>query len=96
MQGFKRQDSFRNFTDVGEGVVTDSHFTENKEVFNSPIAIVKNLNIDDRLLLELAPGIKDIFPPSKHLMKAAPECSSDIYRRLFRRMILCSEIWTNK
>lgn len=50
----------RNFTEVGEGLVTDSHFTERKKVLDSPMAIFKNLNIDGKLVLELAPKIEDI------------------------------------
>ena len=46
----------------GEGVVTDSHFSERKEVFESSMALVDNFNIDGKTLLELAPEIKDIEP----------------------------------
>ncbi|WP_303029365.1 hypothetical protein [Bacteroides acidifaciens] len=50
------------FMDVGEGVVTDSHFTERKEVFDNPMALVENFKIDGKTLLELAPEIEDIGP----------------------------------
>ena len=50
------------FMDVGEGVVTDSHFAERKEVFDSPMALVENFKIDGTTLLELAPEIEDIEP----------------------------------
>ena len=50
------------FMDVGEGVVTDSHFAERKEVFDSPMALVENFKIDGTTLLELAPKIEDIEP----------------------------------
>lgn len=50
------------FMDVGEGVVTDSHFTERKEVFDNPMALVENFKIDGKTLLELALEIEDIEP----------------------------------
>ncbi len=50
------------FMDAGEGVVTDSHFAERKEVFDSPMALVENFKIDGKTLLELAPEIEDIEP----------------------------------
>ena len=46
----------------GEGVVSDSHFSERKEVFDSPMALVENFKIDGKTLLELAPEIEDIEP----------------------------------
>lgn len=48
--------------DDGEGVVSDSHFTERKMVFDSPMALVENFQIDGKTLLELAPEIEDIEP----------------------------------
>lgn len=48
--------------DVGEGVVSDSHFSERKEVFDSPMALVENFKIEGKTLLELAPEIEDIKP----------------------------------
>ena len=48
--------------DDGEGVVSDYHFTERKEVYDSPMALVENLEIDGKTLLELAPEIEDIEP----------------------------------
>lgn len=50
------------FMDVGEGVVTDSQFTERKDVFDSPMSLVENFKIDGKTLLELAPEIEDIEP----------------------------------
>ena len=50
------------FMDVGEGVVTDSHFTERKEVFDNPMALVENFKIEGKTLLELAPEIEDVEP----------------------------------
>lgn len=50
------------FMDVGEGVVTDSHFTERRKVYDSPMALVENFKIDGKSLLELAPQIEDIEP----------------------------------
>ena len=46
----------------GEGVVSDSHFSERKEVFDSPMTLVENFKIDGKTLLELAPEIEDIEP----------------------------------
>ena len=48
------------FMDAGEGVVTDSHFSERKEVFDSPMALVENFKIAGKTLLEQAPEIEDI------------------------------------
>ena len=50
------------FMDVGEGVVSDSHFSEREEVFDSPMTLVENFKIDGKTLLELAPEIEDIEP----------------------------------
>ena len=50
------------FMDDGYGVVSDSPFTERKEVFDSPMALVENFRIDGKTLLELAPEIEDIEP----------------------------------
>ncbi len=47
---------------TGEGIVSDSNFTEHKEVFDSPMALVENFKIDGKTLLELAPEIEDIEP----------------------------------
>ena len=47
---------------AGEGIVSDSHFTERKDVFESPMALVENFKIDGKTLLELAPVIEDIEP----------------------------------
>lgn len=47
---------------AGEGIVSDSHFTERKEVFDSPMALVENFKIGGKSLLELAPQIDDIEP----------------------------------
>lgn len=48
--------------DAGEGIISDSHFTERKEVFDSPMVLVENFKIDGKTLLELAPEIEDIEP----------------------------------
>lgn len=48
--------------DDGEGVISDSHFTERKEIFDSPMALVENFRIDGKTLLELAPEIDNIEP----------------------------------
>lgn len=48
--------------DDGEGVVSDSHFTERKMVFDSPMALVENFKIAGKTLLELATEIEDIEP----------------------------------
>lgn len=48
--------------DDGEGVVSDSHFSERKEVYDSPMALVENFKIDGKTLLQLAPEIEDIEP----------------------------------
>ena len=45
------------FMDDGYRVVSDSHFTERKEVFDSPMALVENFRIDGKTLLELASEI---------------------------------------
>ncbi|MDE6231550.1 MAG: hypothetical protein K2M37_08030 [Muribaculaceae bacterium] len=50
------------FMDAGDGVVTDSHFSDRKEVYDSPMALVENFKIDGKTLLELAPEIEDIEP----------------------------------
>lgn len=47
---------------AGEGIASDSHFTERKEVFDSPMALVENFKIGGKSLLELAPQIDDIEP----------------------------------
>ena len=47
---------------VGEGIISDSHFTERKEVFESPMDLVENFKIDGKTLLELASEIDDIEP----------------------------------
>lgn len=47
---------------AGEGIISDSHFTEHKEVFDSPMALVGNFKIDGKTLLELASEIEDIEP----------------------------------
>jgi len=47
---------------AGEGIISDSHFTERKEVFDSPMALIENFKIDGKTLLELAPEIEDIEP----------------------------------
>ena len=47
---------------TGEGIVSDSNFTQRKEVFDSPMALVENFKIDGKTLLELAPEIEDIEP----------------------------------
>lgn len=47
---------------AGEGIISDSHFTERKEVFDSPMALVENFKIDGKTRLELAPEIEDIEP----------------------------------
>lgn len=48
--------------DNGEGVLTDKSFSEKKEVFASPMALVENLKIDGKALLEIAPQITNIEP----------------------------------
>lgn len=48
--------------DDGEGVISDSNFTERKEVFDSPMALLENFKIDGKTLLELSPEIEDIEP----------------------------------
>lgn len=50
------------FLNDGEGVVSDSHFTVRREVFESPMALVENFKINGKTLLELAPEIEDIEP----------------------------------
>lgn len=66
VQGYDVELSYKGktyyFMDAGEGVVTDSHFSERKEVFDSPMALVENFKIDGKTLLELAPEIEDIEP----------------------------------
>lgn len=66
VQGYDVELSYKGktyyFMDAGEGVVTDSHFKEQKEVFDSPMALVENFKIDGKTLLELAPEIEDIEP----------------------------------
>lgn len=47
---------------TGEGIVSDSSFTERKQVFASPMDLVENFKIDGKTLLELAPEIEDIEP----------------------------------
>ena len=47
---------------TGEGILSDSHFTERRQVFDSPMALVENFQIDGKTLLELAPEIEDIEP----------------------------------
>ena len=47
---------------TGEGIVSDSNFTQRKEVFDNPMALVENFKIDGKTLLELAPEIEDIEP----------------------------------
>lgn len=48
--------------DDGEGVVSDSNFSERKEVYDSPMTLVENFKIDGKSLLELSPEIEDIDP----------------------------------
>mgnify|MGYP007066585301 CR=1 FL=1 len=66
IQGYDVELSYKGktyyFIDVGEGVVSDSHFSERKEVFDSPMALVENFKIEGKTLLELAPEIEDIKP----------------------------------
>ena len=66
VQGYDVELSYKGktyyFMDAGEGVVTDSHFSERKKVFDSPMALVENFKIDGKTLLELAPEIEDIEP----------------------------------
>ncbi len=66
VMGYDVEFSYKNknyyLMDDGEGVVTDSNFTERKEVFDSPMALVENFKIDGKTLLELAPEIEDIDP----------------------------------
>ena len=66
VQGYGVELSYKGktyyFMDAGEGVVTDSHFSERKMVFDSPMALVENFKIDGKTLLELAPEIEDIEP----------------------------------
>lgn len=66
VQGYCVELSFRGkryyFMDDGDGVVTDSHFSQRKEVYESPMALVENFKIDGKTLLELAPEIEDIEP----------------------------------
>ena len=66
VQGYDVELSYKGktyyFMDDGEGVVTDSHFREQKEVFDSPMALVENFKIDGKTLLDLAPEIEDIEP----------------------------------
>lgn len=66
VQGYDVELSYKGktyyFMDAGEGVVTDSHFREQKEVFDSPMALVENFKIDGKTLLELAPEMEDIEP----------------------------------
>lgn len=47
---------------TGEGIVSDSRFSERKEAFDSPMALVENFKIDGKTLLEIAPEIDDIEP----------------------------------
>lgn len=47
---------------TGEGILSDSHFTERRQVFDSPMALVENFQIDGKTLLELTPEIEDIEP----------------------------------
>ena len=66
VQGYDVELSYKGktyyFMDAGEGIVTDSHFSERKEVFDSPMALIENYKIDGKTLLELAPEIQDIEP----------------------------------
>ena len=66
VQGYDVELSYKGktyyFMDAGEGVVTDSHFSERKKVFDSPMALIENFKIDGKTLLELAPEIEDIEP----------------------------------
>lgn len=48
--------------DAGEGIVSDNHFTERKDVFDNPMALIENFKIEGKTLLELAPEIEDIEP----------------------------------
>lgn len=48
--------------DTGEGVLTDKSFSDRKKVFDSPMALVENLKIDGKSLLEIASQITDIEP----------------------------------
>lgn len=47
---------------TGKGIISDSHFSERKEEFDNPMALVENFKIDGKTLLELAPKIEDIEP----------------------------------
>lgn len=47
---------------TGKGIISDSRFSEHKEVFANPMALVENFKIEGRTLLELAPEIDDIEP----------------------------------
>lgn len=66
VQGYDVELSYNGKThyllNAGEGIVSDSHFTERIEVFDSPMALVENFKIDGKTLLELAPEIEDIEP----------------------------------
>ncbi len=46
----------------GEGCLSDSQFSERKVVFADPLALVENLKIEGKTLLELASEIEDIEP----------------------------------
>ena len=46
----------------GEGILSDSKFTARKEVFETPMALVENLMIGGKRLLQIAPEIDDIEP----------------------------------
>lgn len=48
--------------DDGEGVVSNSNYTERREVYDSPMALVENFKINGKTLLELSPEIEDIDP----------------------------------
>lgn len=51
-----------NTVSLSEGVVSDRHFTERKDVFDSPMALVENFKIDGKTPIKLAPEIEDIEP----------------------------------
>lgn len=47
---------------TGEGIISNCHSSDEKVVYDSPMALIENFSIDGKTLLELAPEIKDIEP----------------------------------